>query len=316
MRISRRRFLTYISAGVGLTVSAVVGTHFITTRTRGTPEGLAIYLDAYDDTLELWPIPYEELDIITRFGTTHIIVSGPRDAPPLVLLHPNSTSSTVWFPNIADWSQNYRTYAIDIIGEPGKSVVTNLPKNRIECAKWLEALFDKLEIEKAPIIGGSYGGFHTTNFAIKKPERVKKIALLAANGFTGFNSRFGLLALGSYFFPVNFIIDPFFREFVYKEPNEIFFKQLIFAIKYFDTKIALTVPPTVFSDEELQSLKTPLLYLLGDKEVIYDDLKIVIERVQQLVPNGKAEIIPEAGHLLAHDQPEIINNRIMDFIEE
>ena len=52
-----------------------------------TPEGEAAYLAAYDAAMKLWPVPYEEMEIPSRFGTTHVIVSGPKDAPPLVLLH-------------------------------------------------------------------------------------------------------------------------------------------------------------------------------------------------------------------------------------
>lgn len=52
-----------------------------------TLEGEARYLAAYDAALKLWPVPYDEIDISTRFGRTHVVVSGPNDAPPLVLLH-------------------------------------------------------------------------------------------------------------------------------------------------------------------------------------------------------------------------------------
>ena len=50
-------------------------------------EDEAAYLAAYDATLKkLWPIPYEEVEIQNRFGMTHVVISGPKDAPPLVLL--------------------------------------------------------------------------------------------------------------------------------------------------------------------------------------------------------------------------------------
>jgi pimeloyl-ACP methyl ester carboxylesterase len=313
---SRRRYLKYTAAGIAVIAGAAAGAHFGASRHRGSQEGLAAYRAAYDTTLTLWPVPYTELDIETRFGSTHVIASGSKDAPPLVLLHPNSTSSTVWFPNIALWSSQFRCYAVDTIGEPGKSVATHVPQNRNECAEWLQAVFDSLEVDGAPIVGGSYGGFQTTNFALKKPERVTMIALLAANGYTEFNARFNLLAFGSYLFPFDPLLKPFFGEFCYKEPNELFFKQLISSIKYVNPQIAFSVPPTVFSDEELQSLRTPLLYLMGDKEVIYNNPHSVIERVEQLVPNGVAEMVPDAGHLPNHDRPEIINNRILDFLTQ
>ena len=52
-----------------------------------TPEGEAAYLAAYEAAMKLWPVPYEEIEIPGRFGITHVVVTGPKDAPPLVLLH-------------------------------------------------------------------------------------------------------------------------------------------------------------------------------------------------------------------------------------
>ncbi len=95
-----------------------------------TPEDEAKYMAAYDAVLALWPVPYESFDVPTRFGKTHVIASGPKEAQPLVLLHATSASATMWFSNIADLSRNYRTYALDTIGEPGKSVVSNQPQKR------------------------------------------------------------------------------------------------------------------------------------------------------------------------------------------
>lgn len=77
-----------------------------------SPEGMARYLAAYDAVLALWHIPYAALDIQTKFGCTHVIASGPAEAPPLILLHAANTSSTIWFPNIEALSQHYRTYAL------------------------------------------------------------------------------------------------------------------------------------------------------------------------------------------------------------
>ena len=87
-----------------------------------TPEGKATFLAAYDAALKLWPVPYEELDIPTRFGLTHVVAAGPKNAPALVLLHGYMATSVMWAPNVADFSRDYRVYAIDIMGQPSKSV--------------------------------------------------------------------------------------------------------------------------------------------------------------------------------------------------
>jgi pimeloyl-ACP methyl ester carboxylesterase len=87
-----------------------------------TPEGEATYLAAYDAALRLWPVAYEEMNIPTRFGLTHVVVSGPKDAPALVLLHGYMATLIMWLPNIQDFSKDYRVYAIDVMGQPSKSI--------------------------------------------------------------------------------------------------------------------------------------------------------------------------------------------------
>lgn len=85
-------------------------------------EGEAEYMAAHEARMQRWPVPYEAMDITGRYGRTQLVASGPEDAPPLVLLHGALASLTMWAPNIADLSRDYRVYAIDIIGEPSKSI--------------------------------------------------------------------------------------------------------------------------------------------------------------------------------------------------
>ena len=81
------------------------------------------YINAYNKSLKLWPVPYEEKDITTSLGKAHVIISGPVNGEPLVLLHGMDASSTMWYPNVKAFSENYRIYAIDYIMEAGKSVL-------------------------------------------------------------------------------------------------------------------------------------------------------------------------------------------------
>src|SRR5215510_8448387 len=87
-----------------------------------TPEGEAAYLEAYDAAMKLLPVSYEEMTIQSRFGLTHVVISGPKDAPPLVLLHGYMATSTMWSPNIEDFSKEYRVYAVDVMGQPSRSI--------------------------------------------------------------------------------------------------------------------------------------------------------------------------------------------------
>lgn len=142
-----------------------------------SPEGEAQYLMAYEVVLKQWPVPYEELFIPTRFGDTHVIASGSKDAAPLALLHPSGGSGVIWVRNVGALSHHYRTFAIDTISEPNKSILTrpiNLHHQRQEFADWMSDLFNGLRVKQADIVGNSFGGFLAFNTALYIPERVKE----------------------------------------------------------------------------------------------------------------------------------------------
>ena len=81
-------------------------------------------------------------------------------------------------------------------------------------------------------------------------------------------------------------------------------------MRYFRSAIMY---PTVYSDAELKRIDHPALLLIGAGDKIYNPQK-AIQRAQRWVPHLRAEIIPNAGHLLIMDQPEYINTRILKFL--
>jgi pimeloyl-ACP methyl ester carboxylesterase len=147
-----------------------------------SPKGEAEYMAAYEDRMRLCPIPYESMDVRGRYGRTHLVASGPKDALLLALLHGALASLTMWAANIADLSRDYRVYAVDIIGEPNKSIPTQPRQTREDCVAWLSELLDALNIESTDMVRISYGGWLTLNYAIDVPERLNKIALLTPPG--------------------------------------------------------------------------------------------------------------------------------------
>jgi len=144
--------------------------------------GKARYLAAYGAVLAAWPVAYEEIDVPTGFGVTHVIASGPADGPAVVLLPSFAGSATVWRLNVAALSAHYRTYAIDVIGQPGKSVATRRLRNRRQYAEWLCEVLDGLGAPRASIVGCSFGGFLAMNQAARTPERVHRVVLISPAG--------------------------------------------------------------------------------------------------------------------------------------
>jgi len=151
----------------------------------------AAYMAAYDRALEKWPVPYETKYVPTAYGDTHMVISGPEDGEPLILIHGMGCNATDWSLNIAALAQSYRVYALDIIGYVGKSKPVKVFSDRTEFAEWVTNILDALKIEKAYMAGYSLGGFLTISYALEKPERLKKIVLLApAATFVPFSKGF------------------------------------------------------------------------------------------------------------------------------
>jgi pimeloyl-ACP methyl ester carboxylesterase len=278
-----------------------------------TPEGRAKYMTAYEAMFSLWKVPYEIIDVKTSYGSTHINVSGPGDGYPLILLHAVSLSSTAWFANIAQLSANHRVYAVDGIGDAGKSVAEYLIEKRLDYAEWLREVFDGLNIDKGYLLGHSYGGWLALNMALAYPDRLRKIVLLAP---------------AASIYPMNFLTNLGLRlPFKIRIPARSVFKMIASKGTVFEETfihlmemvtrycVPATMFPTVYTDEELMQIELPTLLLIGAGEKIYNPKK-AIERAQRLMPDLTAEIIPVVGHTLNMEQPETINARILEFLSK
>jgi pimeloyl-ACP methyl ester carboxylesterase len=81
---------------------------------------------AYCDSLaaKAWPVASEERFAPTSYGQTFVRISGPAGAPRLVLLPGAVATSLIWAPNIQALSEAYRTFAVDQIGDVGRSTCT------------------------------------------------------------------------------------------------------------------------------------------------------------------------------------------------
>ncbi len=277
------------------------------------PEHQARFFAVYDATLALWPVPVESITVPTRFGTTHVNVCGPADAPPLVLLTGQGASSMIWYANVATLSQAHRIYAVDIIGDIGKSVLTQPRLTVQEYAPWLNEVFAELGLERPYLAGLSFGGFIALRFALAFPERIRKLVLMAPAGLLSLRPSF-FLRMAAMFLP-SFLLSLESKQklvFGSDSPNVMPIIKLITSTKGF--RMNMVFPP-VFTDEELQQVKAPTLLLMGDQEVVYN-YQAVAERVANLIPTIETDIIAGAGHALNLDQPEVVNQRVLAFLKK
>jgi pimeloyl-ACP methyl ester carboxylesterase len=286
-----------------------------------SPAAEAQFKAAYDAVLKQWPVPYEELFIPTRFGETHVIASGPREAPPVLLLPPGGGHAPIWVRNVGPLSESYRTLAVDVIGELNKSVPSRPIRSHREFMDWMTDLLDGLQIQRAHLIGNSNGGFFALETALVLPERVGRVvAISPAATFAQMWAWWCRLLI-----PAHMIAPLIGSERMIRNayawlwqgfPMEDGFSDLRAISKvagaHYRPSINSAVP-RVFSDQELRRIHAPVLLLIGDHEVIYNPAR-VMRRATRLVSGLRAELVPEANHSAQYTAPDFVNARILEFL--
>lgn len=99
---------------------------------------------------------------------------------PLILLHGNGEDSTYFVNQIDEFSSNYRVIALDTRGH-GNSPRGEAPFTIRQFADDLLGFLDRMDIQKANLLGFSDGANIAMCFAAKYPERVLKLVLNGGN---------------------------------------------------------------------------------------------------------------------------------------
>lgn len=223
---------------------------------------------AYQRSLSLFPVPYLELELKTDYGTAHVIRCGQPEKMPLVLLHGMNASSTMWYPNMEAFSENYCVYAIDFLLEPNRSEALSDNYRTEDVLKWYDEVFKKLKIEQCYLVGASRGGWLAVNLALRNPELVKKMVLLSpAQTFMWISPGSALLANVTYSLLPS---ERRLRNALYTLSSDTanlapaFVHQFDLATEESGiNKSIFEMRP--FSDRELQKLKIPVLVLIGPR---------------------------------------------------
>ena len=188
--------------------------------------------------------------------------------------------------------------------------------------QWLDELFDTLSLgQNLRIVGYSYGGWVTGNYAVSHPGRLSRVILIA---------------------PV-FSIQPITKAMVWDMVLGILpfkytrrcslystWKDLLISgkegkkivddrVEYFNIamksfKFKLGVQPNMLTDTELNKLSMPVLYLIGEHDTVCNP-KLAIERLNKVAPEIKTELISGTGHDLMFTHTEMVNNTMLNFLK-
>ena len=279
-----------------------------------SPHGKKMIMEIYREKLNTWPVPFEELFVDTRFGTTFVLCSGIEKGPPLILLHGSSSNSTAWISEVEELGRYFRVFALDLPGEPGRSSETRPDWDGPAFAEWLEDVCNVLQLKEVALLGISQGGWTALKFAVENPERVSCLILLAAGGITPVRASFLLRAIPLTFFGrkgaemINKIT--FGRQPIHPEAVRI----MNVIMSNFKPRIG---PQQLYSDAELQRLDMPVFYIGGLQDALIDSSKSA-DRLRQTVINLTVELLPDFGHVLVGMAPRVVSfcEKLNDFSKQ
>ena len=278
-------------------------------------------------------MPQHPVQYVTVHGHRRAYVMA-GSGPALLLLHGLGCDHATWEPVIDGLARRYTVVAPDLLGH-GASDKPRADYSVGGFANGMRDLLTVLGIDKATVVGHSFGGGVAMQFGYQFPERTERLVLVGSGGLgpevspairaittTGFHQFMGLLTLpgirqvgtGSLralsrtgvkqfrdFDEVASIYDSF------RDPAaRAAVRHVVRAVVDWQGQIV------TMSDRAYLTDAMPMCVIWGDQDRVIPVSHA--ERAADLAPNARVEILPNAGHFPHKDHPERFVKILHDFI--
>jgi pimeloyl-ACP methyl ester carboxylesterase len=264
----------------------------------------------------------------------NVVDIGAGKGPPFLLLHGLAGCWQNWLENIPEFARDHRVIAVDL---PGFGA-SPMPPDAISVsgyARLLVALLDELGIHGATVIGNSMGGFVGAEMAIRNPERVHRLVLVAAAGLSmrqmrherrrGLRPRIenlNFFALGRLAAHTDVVVrSSHLRRamlaLIVRYPERLqgplIAEQAHGAGKpgFDDALDAMTSYPI---RDRLGEVACPALVVWGEEDRLVP-LRDASE-FEWLIPDARKVIYPDTGHMVMFERPQRFNADVRSFLTE
>jgi pimeloyl-ACP methyl ester carboxylesterase len=263
-------------------------------------------LECYRGILDSWATPHTEHRISTSQGETFVLSAGNAAKPPVVLLPGSMATSAMWLRTMDVLSSDHYVLAADIIGDAGYSAPSRPWLMSDAHARWLDDVLDRLSLSSVAFVGASFGGLLAIDYAIRRPSRVKRLALLAPAGLV--HIRFGamlraapFLLLGPWGHRKALRVDMGFAASDIRATNDF---PRLFSLVQSGFVARMQLLPRL-SDAVLRTLTMPILAVFGGKDSLFDS-QAAQQRLMACAPHAETIFLPDDGHGLHDMTPEIM----------
>ncbi|SDR29216.1 alpha/beta fold hydrolase [Pseudovibrio sp. Tun.PSC04-5.I4] len=109
-------------------------------------------------------------------------VFGPENSEPIIFIHGFGGDASTWRNIQVQLENERRTIAFDLPAH-GRALADFEPSNAVGSAKAIVKSLDALKLDKVHLVGHSMGGAIASLVAMRCPERIASLTLLAPGGF-------------------------------------------------------------------------------------------------------------------------------------
>jgi pimeloyl-ACP methyl ester carboxylesterase len=219
----------------------------------------------------------------------------------------------MWLPLLAELI-GVPAYALDVVGDVGRSTQTAPIDDRAALSSWLADVLDGLDVERAHLVGASYGGWAALAFAQHAPERVASLTLVEPV-LDKLRPMFWLHGIAT---GVALLLPPRLRR---AAARRLHFRALGGADKRVlrlgflaQSRYRRGLPRFApVDDDELATLTTRTLVLLGAHSTVHHTRRLAA-RIARVAPAIDVEVVPDAGHPLPFDEPATVAAHLCRFL--
>jgi len=243
----------------------------------------------------------------------------------VILLHGFGTSTYTWRHNLTWIGTSRRIYSIDLLGF-GKSDKPEIIYSPQVWANLVNEFMIARHIKKVSLIGHSLGGLVACRVALKFPEKLDRLVLVAPMGLRPVSQtpwRISLTpVLGSLLTRFAFDkeqVEESLREDLYFDPTLVGKNDVEAYWKPYSSAQARKVLAQVVRSSELWTLAgeldriaVPTLIIWGDKDKMLDVAQAAAFHKQ--IPDAKFIVLPACGHFPHEERPEDVNKGIRAFL--
>lgn len=240
----------------------------------------------------------------------HYELTGPEGAPVIVFAHSIGATMAMWDAQIAAFAGRYRCLRYDTRGHGGsESVPTAATVD--DLADDMAGLLDALGIERAHVVGLSLGGMTGQAFALRYPERLDRLALVATSAEmdkAAWRERIETVLRDGYAPFIDGIMVPrwFTPAFAETHPEVVAgFRARMLANDTAGYAACANVIATLDLPGRIAGIAAPTIIIVGAEDPATP--VAMSEQIRSLVPHAEMVVIPKSAHIVAVEQADLLN---------